>query len=393
MSTIDSLRKHVHHLSVDIGPRGSTTPEEKRAAAYAEDIYKGLDLTPITEIFAGAKSAWSPFTISTFLVLVAEIVFLFGGLYGAVIAPLVTAFVLASLILELSFKSNPLRWILPKGLSQNVSVAVEPASEIKQTIVIVGHIDTHRTPISHRSLRWFSIFNRLTTLTFVSAILLLLIFGVQIFIAFEILRLITIILCIPVLAIFLMAISADFTPYSFGANDNASGAALTMALAEKLAKEPLQKCRVWVVNTGCEEVGAYGAAAWLDSHLDEIGEAVYLTIDNIGGAGAGPCYLTKETLVFPFTYDSELIALADRLAEENPELRAYSKEQKAAYTDGAIGIKAGLRCLTFVGYTPDGIIPNWHQPTDVFENVDFDAIKRTMDFVWLLMQAIDREAE
>jgi len=256
VSTIDSLRKHVHHLSVDIGPRGSTTPEEKRAAAYAEDIYKGLDLTPITEIFAGAKSAWSPFTISTFLVLVAEIVFLFGGLYGAVIASLVTAFVLASLILELSFKSNPLRWILPKGLSQNVSVAVEPASEIKQTIVIVGHIDTHRTPISHRSLRWFSIFNRLTTLTFVSAILLLLIFGVQIFIAFEILRLITIILCIPVLAIFLMAISADFTPYSFGANDNASGAALTMALAEKLAKEQKLFCKIALMGSADAKANA-----------------------------------------------------------------------------------------------------------------------------------------
>ncbi|MFW9965837.1 MAG: M28 family metallopeptidase, partial [Candidatus Thorarchaeota archaeon] len=380
---IDTIRKHVHHLSVDIGRRGSTTPEEKRAANYAEDVFKGLGLTPITEQFVGAKSGWSPFAIGTLLVLLSEIVFLFGGLYGAVIATLVTVFALVSLVLELSFRSNPLRRILPRGQSQNVSAVVEPTSDVTQTIVIVGHLDTHRTPISHRSWRWFSIFNRLTTLTFVSAILILLIFVIRIFIEFELLGIITLVLSIPVLALFLMAISADLTPYSFGANDNASGAALTMALAEKTTKEPLQNSRVWLVNTGCEEVGAYGASAWVETHLDEIGDAIYLAIDNIGGAGSGPCYLTKETMIFPFVYDPDLIALADRLAKENPELEAYSKEQKAAYTDGAIGIKAGLRCLTFVGYTPEDIIPHWHQPSDVFENVDFDAIERTMDFVWL----------
>ena len=211
----------------------------------------------------------------------------------------------------------------------------------------------------------------------------------RLFLVFELLVYVTIMLSIPVLILFLMAFTADFTPYTSGANDNATGAAMIMGLAERATNEPLQNSRVWAVNVGCEEVGAYGSAAWLDSHLDEIGDAMYLTLDNIGGPGAGPCYLTRETLIFPFAYDSGLIALADRLAEENPELRAYSGEQKAAYTDGAIGIKAGLSCLTFVGYTPEGVIPHWHQQSDVFENIDWDVMERTLKFVWLLMQAID----
>lgn len=392
MSTLNSIKNHVHHLAVDIGPRGSTTPEEKRAAAYAEDVYRDLGLTPITEEFTSAKSAWRPFTFSTFLVLLSELIYLYGGLVGAVIASLVTGVVIVSLVLELSFKSNPLRWILPKARSQNVSAVIEPASEVKQTVILVGHIDTHRTPISHRSLRWFSIFNRLTTLTFISAILMLVLFLIRLFLVFELLVYVTMILSIPVLVLFLMAFTADFTPYTSGANDNATGAAMTMGLAERATNEPLQNSRVWAVNVGCEEVGAYGSAAWLDSHLDEIGDAVYLTLDNIGGPGAGPCYLTKETLIFPFVYDPELIALADRLAEENPDLKAYSAEQKAAYTDGAIGIKAGLSCLTFVGYTPEGVIPHWHQQSDVFENVDWDVMERTLKFVWLLLQAVDAKA-
>ncbi|MFX1262604.1 MAG: M28 family metallopeptidase [Promethearchaeota archaeon] len=389
MSTLDSIKNHVHHLAVEIGPRGSTTPEEKRAATYAEDVYRELGLTPITEEFMSAKSAWRPFTLGTFFVLLSELVYLYGGLVGAVIASLITGVMILSLVLELSFKSNPLRWILPKAQSQNVSAVIEPVSKAKQTIVLVGHLDTHRTPISHRSLRWFSIFNRLTTLTFISAILLLILYLIRLFIVFELLVYVTMLLSIPVLVLFLMAFTADFTPYTSGANDNATGAAMTMGLAERVTNEPLQNTRVWAVNVGCEEVGAYGSAAWLDSHLDEIGDAVYLNLDNIGGPEAGPCYLTKETLIFSFAYDPELIALADRLAEENPEIKAYSIEQKAAYTDGAIGIKAGLRCLTFVGYTPEGVIPHWHQQSDVFENVDWDVMERTLKFVWLLMQTID----
>jgi hypothetical protein len=392
LSIIDSIKNHVHHLSVEIGPRGSTTPEEKRAAAYAEEVYKGLGLTPITEEFTSAKSAWSPFTLSTFLVLTSELIFLYGGVLGAVIATLITGVVLISLVLELSFRPNLLRWILPKGQSQNVSAVIEPASEVRQVIVLVGHLDTHRTPISHRSLRWFSIFNRLTTLTFVSAILMLVLFLIRIFFFFELTVYVTVILSIPVLVLFLMAFTADLTPYSPGANDNASGAAMTMGLAEKATSESLQNSRVWAVNVGCEEVGAYGSAAWIDSHLDEIGDAVYLTLDNIGGPEAGPCYITKETLIFPFIYDSELIALADRLAEENPDLKAYSREHKAAYTDGAIGIKAGLSCLTFVGYTKEGVVPHWHQQSDVFENVDWDVMERTLKFNWLLIRAIDERA-
>ncbi|MFW9890180.1 MAG: hypothetical protein ACFFER_18505, partial [Candidatus Thorarchaeota archaeon] len=186
MSIIDSIKNHVHHLSVEIGPRGSATPEEKRAAAYAEEVYRSLGLTPITEEFRSAKSAWRPFVLSTFLVLASELIFLYGDFLGAIMASLLTGLMLISLVLELSFKANPLRWILPKGQSRNVSAVIEPYSEVKQTIVLVGHLDTHRTPISHRSLRWFSIFNRLTTLTFVSAILMLILFLIRIFFIFEI---------------------------------------------------------------------------------------------------------------------------------------------------------------------------------------------------------------
>ncbi len=49
--------------------------------------------------------------------------------------------------------------------------------------------------------------------------------------------------------------------------------------------------------------------------------------------------------------------------------------------------------LTLVGHRRDGVLPEWHRPTDVVENVDPDVVARTETFVWSLLQEIDRRIE
>ena len=386
---MESIKKHVEHLSVAIGPRGSTTPNEKQATEYAEQVYRRLGLDPVVEQFRSAKSAWLPFALGAGLVLVGESLYLFGGFYGLLIAAIISIIALSSLVLELTFSSNLYRWVLPKGESQNVSVKVPSTGPTRKTLILIGHIDTHRTPIAYRSPRWVAFFRTLTTTTFASVVLLLLLYISDFFFDFFIIQLLTLVFSIPVIILFLIAISADRTDYTAGANDNASGTAIVMGLVERALKSPLKTTDLWGINSGCEEVGAYGAMAWIEQHRHEIDSAIFLTIDNVGGKGTDPCYLTKETLIFPYESDPSLIELAEGLSRENPELGARPHEMKAAYTEGALGIKAGLRCLTFVNYTKAGLIPDWHQPSDVFENVDWDVVQRTEEFVWMLVQRID----
>ena len=131
MSEIQSIKEHVRYLSVTIGPRGSTTPGEKQAAEYAEQVYRKLGLSPLVEPFQSAKSAWLPFALGSGLVIVGEVSFLLGGFYGLLLAFWLTVFALSSLVLELMFKQNPFRWILPKGESQNVSVKISPEGSSK----------------------------------------------------------------------------------------------------------------------------------------------------------------------------------------------------------------------------------------------------------------------
>lgn len=49
---------------------------------------------------------------------------------------------------------------------------------------------------------------------------------------------------------------ADATPFSPGANDNASGVAVVLELARRLARDRLRQTEVWLAFTDGEEVGA-----------------------------------------------------------------------------------------------------------------------------------------
>jgi hypothetical protein len=91
----------------------------------------------------------------------------------------------------------------------------------------------------------------------------------------------------------------------------------------------------------------------------------------------------------PYRSDPGLVALAEQIAADRPELGAYSGVMTLGFTEGAIGIKNGLPSLTFVNLRPDGVLPYWHRPDDVFENVDADVLARTQAFVWELLQRID----
>ena len=389
MSEIESIRTHVKHLSVTIGPRGSATHDEKKAAEYIEHVYRNLGLSPIVESFKSAKSAWLPFALGAGLVLLGETLYFVGGFYGLLLAILISLTALVSLVLELTFKSNLYRWVLPKGESQNVSVKVPSTGPPRETVILIGHMDTHRMPIAYRSPRWVAFFRTLTTTTFGSVILLLVLYIIDFFLDFFLIQILTLVFSVPVIILFFMAASADTTGYTPGANDNASGTAIVIGLVERALKSGLQNTDLWAINSGCEEVGAYGAQDWVKQHINEVEGAIFLTIDNVGGKGTDPCYLTKETLIFPYESDPALLELAESVAGENPELKVRPHEMRAAYTEGAIGINAGLRCLTFVNYTPNGMIPDWHQPSDTFENVDWDVVQRTEEFLWKLIQQID----
>jgi hypothetical protein len=385
--------EYMRYLSVNIGPRGSTTEAEADAARYAAHVLADLGITPGTETFSSARSSYYPFALWSGLLLLAVILFVIAGRIGAILALLLSVAALISVLLELSFRPNPLRSLLPKGRSQNTWGRLEPAGEVRRQVVLIGHLDSHRTPLVFSSPGWLRLFRALIPIGLLASILLIILYaviGIGIVDRTALVNWLTLPCILAILGLFLLMIQADLTPFSAGASDNASGAGIILDLAERLKQKPLQHTAVWTLFSGCEEVGCYGAEAFAQAHRSALGKTpIWLTVDNVGGKGAGIAYLTEETFLLTAKSDPALVSLADKIAKRWPDLRAFRHQFKNAYTEGAIGVKYGFRALTLLAMRRDGTIPDWHQTGDLADKVDPDTVERAEVFIWQLLQGID----
>jgi len=384
--------QHVEHLSVTIGPRGSCTASERQASEYCRQVLRHLGYEAHREEFRAHRSGWAPFSIASGLVLLGIAAFwLLPRDAGALLAATVTVLVTASLLLHLSFRPNPLTWIVPTGVSQNVYARARPAAEVRRTVVVTGHVDTHRTPIAMYSPLVFRLFVGLTTVAVVAMIALCLLFVLAVLRPDPVWRTLTLPLGLVALLAFLVTLQPEFTPFVPGANDNASGAAAVLALAARLRAQPLRHTEVWLVNSGAEEVGATGPVQLLRRH-PELRQADWIVLDTIAGPGAGPCMITAEQVLLPLWADPKLLELAREVAAARPDLGTYEHYYRGLFSEHSPLVAAGCRSLAILDFTPQGVLPNWHRPSDTFANIDPQVLDRTEEFAWGLLQAIDRRA-
>lgn len=399
----DRALQHIEHLAASIGPRGSCTPDERRASEYCLHVLRGLGYQAHLREFRAPRSGWAPFSIGSALILFALLSFWTfarpvegispaGGIHaaGRVLAAVLGAWVTASIFMQLLFRPNPLSRLVPSGTSQNVYAVAAPRGDLRRTVVVAGHVDTHRTPVAMASPLAFRLFQALTTLGVISFVVLaaLMIAG-MIWPALPLMPL-ALAPAAVVAVVLVVTLQPEFTRFVPGANDNASGAAAVLALAERLKAEPLEHTEVWLLNSGAEEVGATGPVRLLEEH-PELKEAAWMVLDTIAGPGAGPCLITAEHVLVPMRADAGLLALARSVAGARPDLGAYEHYYRGLFSEHSPLAAAGCRSLALINFTPQGVLPNWHRPTDTFENIDPEVLDRTEEFAWEFLRRFDRQ--
>lgn len=384
---VQTWLKHIHTLAEEIGPRGPTTEGERKGHRYCQQELERLDYQPDWENFRAAKSVFTPHLITSLSVLVAFIIYPIAGQTSALIASIIALVAVASELLELSQIYNPLRFIVPKGDSQNVFALQAPAGEHKQDLLLFGHVDSQRTPLIFKSITWLAVYQNFTTLAFVGFISLVILYILGIFTQWYWIWPVSAFgaLCAVILAV--MMIQADLTPFTHGANDNATAAGLVLTLAEHLKAEPLQHTRVWYVLTGCEESQHYGAIDFLDRHLDEFKNPNALVFEMLGCSG--PSWLVKEGIVIPYKSTSELVRLAEEVNAAHPELDGYPVQISGGNTEMTDALRRSIPAITLFGMTRDNIPPFWHQVGDTVDKMDPESLSRNYAFTWYYIKALD----
>ncbi len=228
------------------------------------------------------------------------------------------------MLVETNLKSSWLQRLLPRSGSQNVSGLIPASGEPQGRVVLCAHLDSHRTPIFYSSDKWQKAFSLLIGLTLFSMGLGALGYTLGLALNWGTVRWLGILL-VPIQVFALaMCLHADFTPYSPGANDNASGTAVLLAVARMLNKSPLPNLEVHFAFTGCEEVWAYGMRAYLDAHEADLGDKTfYIILDQVGSGRLK--FLTSDGLMIKHKTHMRALDIARQVAVASQSWKSFQE--------------------------------------------------------------------
>jgi len=162
-----------------------------------------------------------------------------------------------------------------------------------------------------------------------------------------------------------------------GANDNLTGVAVLVGLAEALAGEPVSGLRVLLVSTGSEESFMEGMDAFARRHLDAMDRerTTVLCVDTVGSPHL--VLVEGEGMLVMRDYPSEVRELvAAAAADAGVALRRGLRLRNAS--DGVVALRRGFPCA-FIGSVNRYKAPaNYHWPTDTPGNVVLETVSHAV---------------
>jgi hypothetical protein len=165
-----------------------------------------------------------------------------------------------------------------------------------------------------------------------------------------------------------------------GANDNASGVATALRLAERFGGS-LEHFDILVLLPGAQEGFLLGMRAWLRRHKKELDRSstVFLNVDTVGHGTVR--WQRKSGFIFPLAFHPTLVELCEELDARG----VVSRSVTDAYSARSAGYPAiSIGCLNAMDY-----VPNYHQFSDTPENIDADSLDRAFNFCADLIERID----
>jgi hypothetical protein len=259
----------------EFGPRPPGSDAERRAGLHLASRLEALGREVETESFS-VWPAWAAgYAVNAVVAIVGSVVAVSSATLGTGLVLLATILT----FLDLSGIVPTTRRLFGRRASQNVVSWGD--REMPGALILVAHVDTG--PLRPRPLR--PMFLALLVLL---ACCVLRAGGMSGTFLTIVQFIPTVVLIVYVALLFDVALS----PALNGENDNASGAALALRLAERLDGE-LEYFGVHVLFTGSQKAMAQGMRAFLKAHRGELkpGDTVVLNLDALGG---GDARLTKK---------------------------------------------------------------------------------------------------
>jgi hypothetical protein len=188
-----------------------------------------------------------------------------------------------------------------------------------------------------------------------------------------------------------LLVDIALSPVSPAANDNASGVATAISLAEDLDAHPPANLDVWILLTGGEEALEEGMRSFLRAHRDDLPrESTYFVcLDTVGDGDVR--FKTAGGWVVTFEMDQHLAELCEAIATTDGD-RPRGRALRDGYGgDGVLARTRRYRATTITCVPAEGHVPHQHTLEDVPERIDPDALERSHGFALDLIRLLDRD--
>jgi hypothetical protein len=178
------------------------------------------------------------------------------------------------------------------------------------------------------------------------------------------------------------------SPVVPGANDNLSGVAVLVGLAERLRAKPIEGLRVLLVSCGAEEVIQGGIGSFARTHFPRLprDRTWFLNLETVGSPqlilleGEGP-------LVMEDYHDSGFRDTVARCAEHaGASLRRGFRARSS--TDAVIPSRAGYPTATLSSVNRYKALSNYHRMSDTPEQLDYATVTAALDVAEAVARAL-----
>jgi hypothetical protein len=353
--------------------RPSASEGERRAAEWIVERFAELGVEARIEAEPAHGTYWWPLGIGAALGALGGIAALRGRrLLGAALG----AIGAAGIADDFPPGKRRLRRPLPTRTAHNVVCEIGPA-DAERTMVVVAHHDAaHSGLIFHPALPEFADSLGLIEGQDTSPRLMAPVIGGPILVALgaltgrRLLAKLGVLLGVGSAAVMTEIGSRETVP---GANDNGTGVVALLALARRLVEEPPRDLRVILLSAGAEESFSEGIKAFGERHFARLPResTFFFAVDSIGSPHL--LVLRGEGFLKMNEYPRRALDLIDGLAEElgiwlYPNLRLHNG------TDGLEPLAAGYETVSLCGCTDLKNPANYHWPSDIAANVDFDSV-------------------
>jgi hypothetical protein len=356
------------------GGRLAGSAQEKAAQEFVKEYFEGIgakaEIQPFKAALTAKFLALKFFTVVYFI----SLALYWVSVPAAAILALINGILFVGHFLTYR---NWLDFLFPQMESSNVHATLEPQGEVRQTIIVAGHID------SVREFQWWYYLKNVGGLLTILAGGLYVLQGVLLLVVW-----LTGIAWADTVWLLLAVLSpATFSMYAMhgnkvvdGAMDNLTGVAVAVEMAKVFAdksepgKSRLQHTRLRLVSFGSEECGLRGSNAYALFNKEQLlkENALLVNIDTI--KDIEHLSIIKSEINTRVKYDSRIIAaLNQAFVDCNVAVKQVNLSVGA--TDGsAFGIH-NLPAVSVIGLDSSQFDPCYHTRLDTLENLKPEALE------------------